>query len=578
MNARKLLAAILLACVSSVVLVCLQGCEPGVTQADLILLNGKITTLDDSTPNVEALAARDGIIIAIGSNQDIETLRGTDTEVLDLDGSAAIPGFIEGHGHFTGIGESLTILDLRNARSWDEIVALAAAAASQAAPGEWIRGRGWHQEKWDTPPQPAVEGYPTHDALSRVAPDNPVWFRHASGHASIVNARALEAAGIDRQTADPEGGKILRDSRGQATGLLRETASDLVYDTYELVMAAMPPAERDALVLQKIELASAECLSKGITSFHDAGASLETVKVYQQAAAQNRLGPRLWVMLRDDLETLEREAADYRMIDTADHHLTVRAIKVAIDGALGSHGAWLLEPYTDLSETSGLNTTPLEEIERLAALAIESGMQLCVHAIGDRANRETLDIFERAFETHPELHDPRWRIEHAQHLDPTDRQRFVELGVIAAMQGIHCTSDGPWVPEKLGEQRSREGAYVWRDLIDAGVTIVNGTDAPVEDVDPIAGFYASVTRLMNDGEPFYPDQRMTRLEALRSYTTNAAYAAFEEENKGTLSVGMFADITILSRDIMTVADEQIPGTDVLYTIVGGRVAYRKPGA
>ena len=289
------------------------------------------------------------------------------------------------------------------------------------------------------------------------------------------------------------------------------------------------------------------------------------------------LGVRLWVMLRASNTQLAARLADYRIIGFGDDRLTVRAIKHQIDGALGSHGAWLLEPYADLSDSAGLNTTPIETIEETARLALEHGFQLCVHAIGDRANRETLDLFERAFRATLGAQDLRWRIEHAQHIDPEDIPRFGQLGVIASMQGIHQCSDGPWVMLRLGEGRARSGAYVWQDLMRAGAVVTNGTDVPVEDVDPLESYHCTVTRQLNDDSAFFLDQVMTREEALRSYTVSNAYAAFEEDIKGTLEVGKLADITILSRDILTIPADEILETEVDFTIVGGRTLYiREP--
>jgi predicted amidohydrolase YtcJ len=556
----------------------LAGCSERPEPADLILVNGKLVTVDEATPEAQALAAREGVIVAVGSTAEIERYRGPDTEVIDLGGKLAIPGFIEGHAHFTGLGRSLMIVELRTARTWEEVVERVAGAVAEAEPGEWISGRGWHQEKWDAAPEPAVEGYPTHELLSRAAPDNPVMLRHASGHASMVNAKAMELAGITAASPDPPGGKILRDAGGRPTGLLRETADDSVAEALARSEAGRSAEQIEALARKEIELASEECLSKGVTSFQDAGSSFKTIERIRAMAEEGRLGPRLWVMIGEGNDRLEQAADGYPIVGAAGGMLTVRAIKRSFDGALGSHGAWLLEPYSDLPETVGLNTIPVASLEEAARIAIDHGLQLCVHAIGDRANREALDVFERAFDANPDKKDLRWRVEHAQHLDPGDIPRFAALGVVASMQGIHCTSDGPWVPQRLGEERAAEGAYMWRALLDSGAIVSNGTDAPVEDVDPIASFYASVTRRMADGREFYAEQRMSREEALRSYTISAAHAAFEEEIKGSLTEGKLADVTVLSRDIMTVPEEEILDAEVVFTIVGGKVAYRSPGS
>ena len=562
--------------VFSAVLVALAACGPvdespdagNESAADLVLVGGKIITLDDDHPQVEALAAKDGKILFVGTRADAEALIGETTEVIDLGGALAIPGFNEGHGHFTSLGDFKSQLDLRFAKSWDEIVAQVEAAASEAEPGQWIRGRGWHQDKWDTVPEPNVEGFPLHASLSAVSPDNPVILTHASGHAGFANAKALELAGVDASTTPPQGGEILHDAAGAPTGLLRETAAGLVGRARA---QAGPPSEAEKR--RMVELASREALSKGITSFHDAGSPFETVDFLRKMADEGALGVRLWMMVRDSNERLAERLAQTKVKGHADHMFSVGGIKLSLDGALGSRGAWLLEPYSDSPGATGLNLITIEEAERTAEIALETGVQLCIHAIGDRANREVLDLFERSLEPHGE-NDMRWRVEHAQHLHPDDIPRFAELRVIASMQGVHCTSDGPWVPDRLGDKRTEEGAYMWKTLLDSGAVVTNGTDTPVEDVDPVASFWSTVTRQMPDGSVFYGDEKLDRVEALRTYTINVAYSAFEDHLKGTLEEGKLADITVLSKDILTVPDDEIRDAEVLYTIVGGKVAYR----
>ena len=541
------------------------GCGPGLEPADLVLRNGKIVTVDDTNPEAQALAVRGDEIIAVGTNDEVAAYIGEMTQVIELDGQLAIPGFIEGHGHFLGVGNAQMQLRLMDTQNWEEVVSVVAAAVEQAQPGQLIRGRGWHQEKWDPLPEPNVEGFPLHDRLSEVSPDNPVLLTHASGHATFANALAMEMSGITRDTPNPDGGEILRDSRNNPIGVFRETASRLL--NAASADSAPPDPRRQA------ELAVAEALSKGVTSFQDAGSSFETVDLLKNMVDDGSLGIRLWVMLRESNEALAARGADYRMVGYGNNHLTVRAIKRSMDGALGSRGAWLLEPYSDSPESTGLNTTTPESISNTAAWAITNDFQLCVHAIGDRANRETLDIFQRAFEANPDKSDLRWRDEHTQHLHPDDIPRFAELGVIASMQGVHCTSDAPYVVARLGEQRAEQGAYVWKTLLETGAVVSNGTDAPVEDVSPLASYYATVSRKLADGSVFYPDQRLSRLEALQTYTINAAFAAFEEDIKGSLSIGKLADITVLSKDVMTISEDEIPSTEVVYTIVGGKVLY-----
>jgi len=500
---------------------------------------------------------------------------GSATRVVDLAGRLAVPGFIEGHGHFMSLGETQMILDLSTAANWDDIVAMVGEAARSARPGQWIQGRGWHQEKWNRVPEPNVDGVPLHAGLSAVSPDNPVILSHASGHAAFANAKAMEVAGVTRTTADPPGGTIVKDAAGDPTGLLRENADALVYAVMQHEMDARSEEARWAEFQQQVKLAGANALENGVTSFHDAGENFATIDGLKRLADEGQLPIRLYVMVRFETNDAMREKLpSYRMVGYGDDFLTVRSIKRQIDGALGSHGAWLLEPYADLPTSTGLTVEDPADIEETARIAAESGFQLNTHAIGDRANREVLDLYERTFQAQPGT-DRRWRIEHAQHLSPADIPRFAELGVIAAMQGIHCTSDAPWVLKRLGAERAESGAYMWRALMDRGVVIGNGTDVPVERISPIASFTASVVRTDLDGQEFYPAQKMTRMEALRSYTLNNAFAAFEEDLKGSLTPGKLADITVLDRDLMTIPEEELHMTKVDVTVLGGRVAYER---
>jgi predicted amidohydrolase YtcJ len=549
-----------------IVSISLLACGPAEEPADLVLMGGRIVTMDSSYPEATGLAARGGKLVAVGTEREIGRFIGPDTEVIDLGGALAVPGLIEGHGHFLGVGRAKMQLDLNGVADFDEIVAMVEAAIASAKPGQWILGRGWHQEKWTSTPEPNVSGLPYHDALSAVSPENPVFLTHASGHASMVNALALEMAGIGRRTPDPPGGGIVRDGSGQAIGVLLETAENLVGDLID--------SEWDETTIRRmVEMAAQESLAHGITSFQDAGSSFRLVEQLGKMAEAGELPVRLWIMLSEDNESLAAGLPGYEVYRMGDAHLSVGGIKRWVDGALGSHGAWLLEPYSDLPDSIGFNIVTPDELRESARLAAEYGLQLCSHAIGDRANRVTLDVYEETITSRPDGRDLRWRVEHAQHLDPADLPRFVELGIVAAMQPVHCTSDGPWVPVRLGDDRSREGAYMWRDLLDSGAVIASGTDAPVERVDPLASYYAAVTRRLPDGTDFYPAQNMTRREALRAYTLDAAYAAFEEDIKGSLEPGKLADITVLSKDILEIPPEEILGTRVLYTIVGGEVRY-----
>jgi predicted amidohydrolase YtcJ len=553
------------------------GCAASVDEpADLVLLNGRVVTVDDERPEAQAVAIVGDRIRAVGTNREIRRTIGDGTRIIDLEGRLAVPGFIDGHAHFTGMGEARINLDLTVAESWDDIVAIVAAAVAEASPGEWVVGRGWHQEKLGTPPEGSVDGVPTHHALTAVSPDNPVLLTHASGHATFVNAEALRMGGIDRDHVPPPGGEVVRDAHGEPTGLLREHAVAPVSAARARTLQERTPEQREAHFRRVVQLASQEALAKGVTTIHDAGASLQTIDGFRRIAEAGELPVRLYVMVRGESnDVMAERLPEYHMVGAANHHLTVRSIKRQIDGALGAHGAWLLEPYADLPST-GLVLETVEDITRTAEIAVEHGFQLNTHAIGDRANREVLDLYQRTFEANPDHTDLRWRIEHAQHVHPDDIPRFAELGVIASMQGVHGTSDAPWVPRRLGEERAAATSYRWQDLWQSGAVVTNGTDAPVEDVDPVASFWASVSRMLPDGTRFDPDQRMTREQALRSYTLNNAFAAFEEDIKGSITPGKLADIVVLSRDIMSIPEAEILDARVLYTIIGGRVQYEAP--
>ena len=560
----------------SVLMVVTASCGIPVEPADFVLQNGVVVTVDSLRPQAEAVAVAGDRIVAVGSDREISRYVGENTEVFDLEGRTLIPSFIEGHGHFMGLGNAKMILDLTQVSNWGEIVSMVDHVVGDTRADEWILGRGWHQEKWDAVPEGSVDGVPTHESLSSVSPNNPVFLTHASGHAGFANGRAMELAGISRNTRNPPGGEIVHDARGEPTGLLRETAQGLVRRVTSLADGERSPNERVARARRAVELAGGDLLSKGITSFHDAGSSFETIDFLRELAESGNLPVRLYVMVRGESnEVMAEKLPDYFMVGAANNFLTVRSIKRQIDGALGPHGAWLLEPYEDLTESTGLMLEPVDEIERTAEIAIQHGFQVNTHAIGDRANREVLDIYARVFAAVGDGPDRRWRIEHAQHIHPDDVPRFAELGVIASMQGIHATSDGPWVFKRLGSDRAESGAYLWRSLDDAGVVVTNGTDVPVEDADPIASFYASVSRILADGSEFFAGQRMTREEALRSYTLNNAYAAFEENEKGSITPGKLADLVVLSHNIMTVPMEEIPAAEVLYTILGGEIVFRR---
>ena len=550
----------------------LAACASPPPVADLVLRNGRLLTMDDARPVAQALAARGGRIVAVGSNADVAPYVGASTRTIDLRGQLAIPGFIEAHGHFVGLGESRLGLELTGTTSWPQIVQAVAAAVRRAGPGQWITGRGWHQDKWTAVPEPNVEGFPTHASLDAVSPDNPVVLVHASGHGVFVNARALALSGITRATSNPPGGDILKDAGGEPAGFLRENAAQLVKrgaGEPEPSVAAATSRFREVL-----RLADQEAIAKGITSFQDAGEPFGTIDALRSAVDRGDLRVRLWVMVQGRVAELSDRLERYKAIGYGNNMLTVRAIKVYADGAMGSRGAWLLQPYADKPDSVGLPRPELATLPQVARLAIERGYQLAVHAIGDRANREVLNVYEAAFKaagrSGAEL---RWRIEHAQQLSAADIPRFARLGVIASMQPVHATSDGGWVGDRLGPARIEEGAYVWRKLLASGAALAVGTDVPVEDLDPIANYYAAVTRTLTDGRVFTGGQRFSRMEALRAFTLGNAFAALEDSIKGSLTVGKLADVTVLSKDITAVPDDEIRSARVVNTIVGGQIRY-----
>lgn len=544
-------------------------------RADLVIKNGKILTMDTARPQAEALAVRNDTIIAVGSDDEINPYVASNTRVVDLKGQLAVPGFIEGHGHYMSLGESLMGPDLNPTRSWEEILGIVAGAGREAKPGDWIVGRGWHQDKWDHPPLPDLDGLPLHHGLSEISPDNPVILIHKSGHGVFVNALALEKAGVYPDTPNPVGGEIVRDSRGNPTGMLRETAQNPAREALAKRRAQRPAEVIELELRQQVKLAAEEAIVNGITSFHDMGETFETIDLYRKMADEGNLPLRLYVCVQEPSEVMQERLAEYRTVGYGNGYLTVRAIgEKVLDGALGVHGGWLLEPYDDRPESSGFNVVPVAEIARSAELAILHDYQMAIQGIGDRAARELLDIYEKNFSLNPAQKDPRWRIEHCQVIHPDDLVRFSKLNVIASIRGVFATSDGPWVVKRLGEKRARERGYLYRTLMESDITVINGNDPPVERISPIENFYRSITREMENGELFFPEQRLTRRQVLETYTVNNAYAAFEEHVKGTLTPGKLADITVFSQDIMTIPEEEILNTNIAYTIIGGKVRYQ----
>jgi predicted amidohydrolase YtcJ len=529
---------------------------------DLILHNARIYTMDAARTTAEAIAIRGDRIARVGTNADLLALRGSATRVIDVSGATIVPGLQDAHGHFTGLGASMQSIDLRGTTSYEQVVGMVRQRAASARAGEWIVGRGWDQNDWsDTQ-------WPTHDLLSAASPNNPVYLTRVDGHAGLANRRALELAGVTNATADPAGGRLIRGSSNQPSGVLIDTAQ-------ALVSTKIPPAS-DAQLDEQILLADREMRRLGLTMVHDAGTDGRTVEAYKRLIDTGRLKTRLYVMLRGPLAALQPAFDKGPITDYGNHRLAVRSIKIVADGALGSRGAAMLEPYADEPGTTGLLTTPPDEVYAQTLAVSKAGFQTATHAIGDRANRLVMDIYERVQREVPGARALRMRIEHAQILDRAEIPRFASLSVIASMQPTHATSDMPWVPARIGRERMEEGAYVWRKLMSSGATIASGSDFPVELPNPLLGFYAAITRQDPKGQPasgWMPGERMSRDEALASFTRNAAFAAYAETLLGSLEAGKLADLVVLSEDIMRIAPSDILTASVRMTIVGGEIVY-----
>lgn len=543
-------------------------------EPELILYNAILFTAESNTEEYTAFAVKNGLFLALGKDEEILKLKGPNTVVIDAHGQFIMPGLIEGHGHFAGFGQSLLNLDFSQDTSWQQIVEKVQKSAEQLDSGTWITGRGWHQEKWKVQEENLVNSYPTHHRLSQATPNHPVVLFHSSGHSLFANQKAMEIAGISEESLSPSGGVIVKDAKGKPIGVFEERAMNAIQLAYQKYLDTLTDSELSERWKSGILLAQSQCLSHGITSFHDAGTTFEDLRKYQEMSERGELSIKLYCMIRHDLGTLEKNKHLIPYF-SKNGHLVCRAIKSELDGALGVFGAWKLRPYADKPGYTGQNTTKVEDLEKIADFALKKQMQLCVHAIGDRANREFLNICDKKFEEIPNHKALRWRSEHAQHLDTADIHRFSSLGIIASMQGIHCTSDAPFVVKRLGIERSKTGAYAWRSLLDKGVIIANGTDVPVESINPFECIYASVTRKRKDSdEAFFPEQAMTRKEALQSYTINNAYAAFEENIKGSIKVGKVADFLILDKNLLTCAESEIHTCKVIATYINGIERYR----
>ncbi len=529
--------------------------------ADVILINGTVYTVDSEFSVAEAVAVRGNHIIAVGTTEEIQPLASPATLLIDLDGRTVIPGLVDAHAHLFGYAASLERLDLVGTISAEEIAEMVAAKVQEIEPGAWILGRGWDQNDWPE------QHFPTHEILDNAAPYNPVLLGRIDGHANWANSAAMEIGGVTRDTPDPDGGEIIRDAEGNPTGVFIDNAENLIAEH----VPEMPRARLKILLARAVR----NCLAVGLVGVHDMGGGPANIALTRELIDEGNFPFRLYFNLSSHLSNLDELLAEGTQ-SYGDGRLSVRSVKAFIDGALGSRGAALLEPYSDRPESTGLLMTTPEELQELTERCLRAGFQVSTHAIGDRGNRIVLDAYEAALEAVP-TPDARLRIEHAQILAPEEIPRFAQIGVLPSMQPTHCTSDFPWALDRLGAERAR-GAYAWRSLLDTGVIIPCGSDFPVERIDPRLGLYAAVTRRHADGSPadgYFPEQRMTREEALKGFTIWAAYAAFAEDERGSLEPGKLADLVVLDRDIMRVPPQEILEAVVILTMVDGRIAYRR---
>lgn len=552
-----------------------MACAPDPESAPMTyFFNGHINSMDGQGRRYTSMLVQNGQIVALGGEEIVSELDHGDYESFDLEGRFVYPGLIEGHGHFLSLGEVVCGLDVSGLDSWDAVLDQTVAYAKETVDTGWIVGKGWHPNHWSTQPANTIEGYPDHRELTRLFPDQPVILHHSSHHALMANQKAMEIAGITRDTPDPDGGRIIRFEDGAPSGILEENAMGLVLRHYQSWKNNRPEQEKAAELKQHLDSAARHCLSYGITTFVDAGISPEEFRIFQEYHEEETLDLRIWAMASGPrlLDGEFDQIVPYRSVD---NRLFVQATKAFIDGALGSNGAWMVNEYTDQTGWLGQNVTELSTLEAIGQKCIDLGLQYCVHAIGDRGNREVLDLYQKLFEQNDrDGQSLRWRIEHAQILQPADIGRFSQLGVIPSIQAIHCTSDAPMVIPKIGAELARHGGYPWRSLIDSGSIIANGTDAPVERVNPFENLYASVTRQAAPGKPaFFPEQVMSRTEALQSLTIWNAYACKLEDYMGSLEVGKWADFVILDTDLMTCSSDEILKTQVWKTYVDGRLAW-----
>jgi predicted amidohydrolase YtcJ len=536
-----------------------RAADAGKSPADLIVTGATIHTVDDAFPAPQAFCVRGGSFVYVGSRDGAMALRGPKTEMLDLTGYTVLPGLIDAHLHLTAVGLDLAEVDLFKLHSYADVIAKTVAFA-RTSPDAWILGDGWDQNLW------AGKTFPTHQPLSAAIPGRPVALSRLDGHAVLANAKAMQLAGVSKSTPDPAGGRIVRDTQGNPTGVFVDNAQALIYDK-------VPDPTHQQLV-RAARAAIAECNRWGLTTVAEPGTDDERLAAHVELIEAGNYSIRNYAMLWDDAALIDKHLQSGIVENAYDGHLWIRTVKMFADGALGSRGAALLAPYSDDPGNTGLVVTAQAHMQAVTEKALRAGFQVCVHAIGDRGNRMVLDAYEAALRSVPS-HDPRLRVEHAQVLSPQDVGRFAKLGIIPSMQTTHQISDMAWAQARLGSQRVR-GAYAWRSLLDTGVIIANGTDAPVEAVSTLRTFHAAISRQNERNEPpggWYPDQRMTRDEALKSMTIWAAHANFQEKLLGSITPGKYADFVVMDRDWMTAPAETIMETRIAATYLAGARVY-----
>ena len=549
----------------SLLLLTLLPRQPQAEVADLVFKNGNVYTVNDKNPRAEAVVVKADRIVFVGSNRAAQRFVGSNTRVVDLQGKTVLPGFTDSHQHLAGVGAREMTLNLEGLNSLGAFLSAVKARVDQAKPGEWVTGRGWIETFW-TPPV-----FPTRQHLDKIAPNNPVALTRADGHASVVNSAALKLAGINRNTPNPFGGEISKDKQGEPNGILLDAAQGLV----RRHIPPASPADTEAAIILGVK----RNISLGWTQVQDAGGSYQDVELYRKLYGEDKIKLRIYKSVHGPGPSSERLLNSGAVVGAFGNRFNARSIKVVSDGALGSRGAALLRPYADAPETSGFLTVKESELAPMLELALRNGIQVETHAIGDYANRFILDQYEKAMKTVPpaqrKIAEPRWRVEHAQILNPVDIPRFGKLNVIPSMQPSHAISDLHFAPSRLGIDRL-SGAYAWQSLIKTGVVVAGGSDAPVERGEPMIEFYAAVARKDQkgfSGDGWHPQEAATREQALKMFTLWPAYAAFEEMLRGTIEVGKLADLTILSADIIKIPEAEILKTRNMMTVINGEIVF-----